>query len=411
MLTYFLSSQSPPKPRDFRLGQPNPHFSCTSPEMGKRKAPDTPLFDPVPESPSLPPPPQRQAKRRQPEEASPPAPAKRQGGPTTPSETDAGDAGKAFSFRLNSKDAPPPVTFFETNTRGPNPWSFSKFPGVKVTMVPYGATKAPVEEAEAPRKATPVVEKTLALPEVVEKQVAASPEAAKAAPVKSEVEAQASASPSPGAAKAEPAASAPLQAPPPKIALVQTQRWVCTPTLASYVESGVGQLVGLSITDPASWEHLVGLYVQESGRTPLQVAFTTLDGAGLQHPVQGLGKWSRDWRKVDVWDMNPTVADRWPLTTEGSLAAHLCRQIVAGIRQNIFEEAVRRWAMCCPLRVEGVMRRAGYMLKCDRPHEFSIMSAIKKMSEGAEKEGLVAQARRESPRFAEECMMNEYCGV
>lgn len=276
-------------------------------------------------------------------------------------------------------------------------------------MAPYGAPNAPVKEAEAPGTAAPVLEKIPALPEVVKKKVTAPSKAAEAAPKKPVVEAQALASL--GAAQAEPAVSAPLRAPAPEIALVQTQRWVCTPTFASQFNSGVGQLVGLSITDTASWEHLVGLYVQESGRTPPQVGFTTVDGAGLQHPVQGLGKWSRDWRKVDEWEMNPTVTDRWPLPAEGSIVALLLTQIEAGIRQQILEEAIRRWAMSSPLSVEGVVRRAGYMLKCDRPREFSIMSELKKMPEGAEKERLVAQARWESPRFAEECMMNEYCGV
>lgn len=112
------------------------------------------------------------------------------------------------------------------------------------------------------------------------------------------VEAQASASPSLGVAKAEPAALAPLRAPPPpEDRSGADQRCVWTSTLTSRLESGVGQLVGLPNPDTASWEHLVGLYVQELGRTPLQVAFTALDEAGLQHTVDGLGKWCRDWWK------------------------------------------------------------------------------------------------------------------
>ena len=130
------------------------------------------------------------------------------------------------------------------------------------------------------------------------------------------------------------------------------------------------------------------------------------------HPVQALWKWVRDWRKVDEWELYPTVTDRWPLPGEGSIVAHLLLQLaVRRDLQEILEEAIRGWANRCPLRVEGVVRRAGYMLKCDRPREFGVMSEIKKMPEGAEKDWLLARARRDSPRFAEECMNDEGCGV
>ncbi len=368
--------------------------------MGKRRAADAQLgVRPGPAPPSSPPP-ESPAKGRQLGGKILSGPRQGEAGPTTFSETDAGNAKTAFSFRLDSKDAPPPATFFEVNTRGPNPWSFSKFAGVTITMEPYGAPSGTPEKAEAPGKAAPAQEK-----------VAATPKAAEAVPQKPEVEAKASASTSAGAAQATPAVSAPLRAPAPKIALVQTKPMVWTPAPASYFEAGVGQLVGFSIMDPASWEHLVGLYVQESGRTPLQVGLTTLDGAGLLYPVQELGRWIRDWRRVDEWEKSPTVADCWPQPAEGSITALLCRQIGAGIHQQILEEAIRRWAIRCPSSVEGVVRRAGYMLKYERAHEYSIMSAIKKMAGGAERERLVGLARRESPRFAEECMMDEYCGM
>ena len=403
-----------PKTCEFRLvHQPDLHLSCISLKMGKRKEPDTPLFDPNErQARSLPP--QSQAKKQQTGLASPPAspptaPPKQQGRPTTSSES---DPRKAFSFRLDSTDAPQPVTFFETNTRGLNPWSFSRMPGVTVTICAPPQPKSPGKKAEVPvTSSAPVLKKISALPEIVEKKVVESPKAAKAAPVKPVVEAQAPAAPSLEAVKAVPVPSATHRAPPSEIAPVQTQQWVGTPTFVSQFESGLGQLVAFSTTDTASWEHLIGYYFQESGRSPFEVAFKSLDGSGLQHPVQGLGKWSRDWRKVDEWEKNPTVADRWPQPTAGSIVAHLLPQVVVGFRQQILEEAIRRWAMSNPCSVERVVRRAGYMLKFDRPREFSIMSDIKKMAEGAEKERLVAHARQESPRFAEECMSNEYCGM
>ena len=247
--------------------------------------------------------------------------------------------------------------------------------------------------------------------EIVKEKLAASPNANKAAPAVRVVEAQALASASLGTATAMPVPSAPLQAPTLDILLAQTQQWVPIPAPASQIEGGVGQLIAFSNTDKAGWEHLVGYYLQESNRTPHQVAYKTIDGLPVHKPVPGLGQWSRDWRKVDEWEKYPTVVDRWPIPTVGSIVAHLLTQIQSGFRQAILEEAIRRWAMSNIYSVEGVVRRAGYMLKGDRPQEFMVMSDIKKMPEGPEKEQKVAQARRESPRFAEECMNDEYCGM
>lgn len=279
-------------------------------------------------------------------------------------------------------------------------------------MKPMVEAQTPAPPSLGAAKAVPFASASFQAPLsiIVEKQIAESSEIIKTVPMNPVPEAQASAPP-PGAAKATPPVSIPLQAPLPEISLAQTQQLVRNPTFASQFEAGVGQLIEFSTTDRPGWEHLVGLHLQESGRTPLQVAFTTVDGGALPYPVQGLGRWVRDWRKVDEWDKYPTVADCWPLPAADSIVAHLVTQIDAGFRQQILEEAIRRWAMSNPFAVEGVARRAGYMLKCDRPREFSLMSDIKKMSEGPMKKQLLAQARRESPKFAQACMMDEFCGV
>lgn len=283
----------------------------------------------------------------------------------------------------------------------------------KTPEVPVVEAQAPASHSLKLAKEVPVPLAPLPTPpsEIIGEKVTASSMATKAAPVKPAVEAQALASRSLEAAKAVPIPTALLQATPPEIALTHTQQSIRIPTFVSQCEGGVAQLVELSNTDAASWEHLVGLYFQESNRTPLQVALRACDGRAFDYPVPGLGKWTRDWRKVDWWEKYPTIADRWPVPAVGSIVANLVPQIEAGFRQQILEEAIRRWAVSSPHSVEGVVRRAGYMLKWDRPREFGIMSDIKKMPEGPQKERLVAQARQESPRFAEECMKDENCGM
>lgn len=56
---------------------------------------------------------------------------------------------------------------------------------------------------------------------------------------------------------------------------------------------------------------------------------------------------------------------------------------------------------------------AGYMLKFDRPHKYSVMRAIKKMAEETEKKRLVAQAGRShrALRRSVQSMMDKYCEV
>ena len=266
---------------------------------------------------------------------------------------------------------------------------------------------------EAPR-ALPVPSASLPIhpPDIVKEKLAASPNANKATPAVQVVEAQALASASLGTATAMPVPLAPLRAPTLDILPAQTQGWVPAPAPASEIEGGVSQLIAFSNTDKAGWEHLVGYYLQESNRTAHQVAYKTMDGLPLPNPVGVLGQWSRDWRKLDEWELYPTVGDRWPVPIEGGIVAHLLTEIQTGYRQAILEEAIRRWAANNIYSVEGVVRRAGYMMhRCDRSREWTIMADIKRMPEGPEKEQKVAQARRDSPRFAEECMNDESCGM
>ena len=190
------------------------------------------------------------------------------------------------------------------------------------------------------------------------------------------------------------------------------QQVVYTPCVSTIFEGCVSQLTTFSHDNTPSWEHLVGLYFQKSGRTPVEVGYKLMSGALLKDPVPELGVWIRDLRKMDQWEKDPTNKDGWPEPEEGSIVYKLAREIELGSKQAPFEEAIRRWAngMHRNDAVNRVLRRAGYMEPLDRQMEVEIVGNIKRMPEGSEKKRKLAQLMQESPRFGMECMENMLCG-
>ena len=160
---------------------------------------------------------------------------------------------------------------------------------------------------------------------------------------------------------------------------------------------GARQLLQFSSADPESWEHLVGLYFQASGRSPTDVGLPTLLRC-------------RNLRMVDLAEKDPAAAGCWLLPANGTLCSHLAGQI-GGIQELAFEEAVRRWACNGGQAVSRVLERAGWMLSPETTAAWRVMDDIKRMKDGVEKDKLVAEALRESPQFAQACLADKNCGL
>ena len=113
---------------------------------------------------------------------------------------------------------------------------------------------------------------------------------------------------------------------------------------------------------------------------------------------------------VDLAEKNPAAAGSWPSPVNGTVCSLLVEQI-GGIQQLSLEEAVRRWAYNGGQAVSRVLERAGWMAFPETTAEWRVMANIKMMKDGVEKDKLVAEALRESPRFAQACLADKNCGL
>jgi len=156
---------------------------------------------------------------------------------------------------------------------------------------------------------------------------------------------------------------------------------------------------------PGDWEALVGLYLQNSGRTPFQVGC-----------LGGQNNWKLCNRRLDKLERNEVNnIDRWLEPPEKSLLMHFCQQVENG-NQQAFEYAIREWAVNVnPEWVVLILKKAGWRTKCawgsDNSADWQVMDNILKMPNGEERSRLMARAKQESPRFFEECERNIFCGM
>ena len=141
------------------------------------------------------------------------------------------------------------------------------------------------------------------------------------------------------------------------------------------------ELQEVSIAFPQAWETLVGLFFQESGRAPVELADSTNNSMVLRE------YWGPDARKQDLGVDNSQNIQfekgEWP-QGDGDFAS-----LVAAVNnggQAIFESVMRSWAGHCPDRVRFVLQKAGWLRPYDRessyPEERRVVSNILMMEEG-----------------------------
>lgn len=159
------------------------------------------------------------------------------------------------------------------------------------------------------------------------------------------------------------------------------------------------QLLHFAASDPSTWANLVGLYFHHSGRCPWDL--------GLE-----LFMVDRDWRWLDLMERDPKAVPTWPLPEKGTLLESLVGQLAeSAAKKSILEEAIRRWKMEHGGDIMSILKYSGWISYPNFSEDWVTMSRILQMEEGPEKQGLIAQARLESPRFAEHCMNDPNCGL
>ena len=165
------------------------------------------------------------------------------------------------------------------------------------------------------------------------------------------------------------------------------------------------QLRTIAIDKPEGFLTLVGLYFQDSGRSPLDVA-----GQLASKLNDG---WVRDHRKLDERDKNAQLrAEGW-VDPSGDIVFQRTMAEIAATKLVPFEATIRWWAEnAVAPKVAEVLQRAGWTQESPMLSEsWQVMDRLFKMNEGPEKEKLLAQAKQESPRFYQYCLESLFCGL
>jgi len=174
--------------------------------------------------------------------------------------------------------------------------------------------------------------------------------------------------------------------------------------ITSQDNEAISRLLEFGTRFPALWETTVGLYLQHSERTPLQISANRC--SILQR------HWRPDLLKHDRWEQNPLDSrEKWTMDGEDPIIV----QAIAFIRNNnwaSFEAAIRQWANNSPQRAEFVLTKAGWrqgmLERCDEWYE---VDRAMKLPDGAERSQKLAHMEQQSPRFFQFCKDDTFCGM
>jgi len=171
------------------------------------------------------------------------------------------------------------------------------------------------------------------------------------------------------------------------------------------------QLVCWARLFPGPWAILIGIYFQESGRNPRQVAGDDQRGHQLLH-----GSWEINTCRLDVLGKYRAPGEVWSLPEgpDGEKIARIASWVCTG-GQASFEEGIRQWAEELGTyrdisRLEPILYRSNWTRDSSLSLDWLVMAGIKRMLPGQEKDKLLAKARSESPLFYAQCMADKDCG-
>lgn len=174
------------------------------------------------------------------------------------------------------------------------------------------------------------------------------------------------------------------------------------------VELGISELLRLHKTDKAAWDHLVGWYVQNSGRSPHQII-----GGSLAMDSPAPGGWEKDLLMEDWLEKHPgdVITMSWLPPTQGTAQAAVTAQLMeSGQKRLILELAIGQWAESHQEELAPVLNKAGWTKELWSRDEWAVMRELKMMKEGPLKVAKLAQVRALWPRWSERCMRDETCG-
>ncbi|KAL6721878.1 hypothetical protein ACLMJK_000983 [Lecanora helva] len=161
-------------------------------------------------------------------------------------------------------------------------------------------------------------------------------------------------------------------------------------------------LITLSQKFLSAWHLLVGLYLQQSGRTPYQVGCSG-----------GRGDWEPNHLRADILDKDSSQdLGQWKKPNGEPLFDEVLRRVQDG-NELILEEVIHSWASTAnPPTVHWILEKAGWRTGMDRSPEWHLVDDILKMENREERDKKIAQARAERPRFFQACEDDYlFCGV
>lgn len=199
----------------------------------------------------------------------------------------------------------------------------------------------------------------------------------------------------------------PVHATPPPPGFIPLPIWTQTTANTPWAddESRVHLLLEIHDTNKGAWDHMVGWYFQEFGRSPGQII-----GPPTAMLAPAPCGWEQDLRKLDILEKNITAAEYWLPPAAGTIEARIIEQVKESDKnRQLFEEAIRRWANSLKEELSPVLIKACFT-KDLWTDAWVAMHQLKIMEEGPAKERELARAKAESPRYYERCMNDETCG-
>lgn len=170
-------------------------------------------------------------------------------------------------------------------------------------------------------------------------------------------------------------------------------------------EQGVQELLTFHDSNKDSWDHIVGWYCQEFGRSPSEII-----GPPIAMWAPAPAGWERDLGKLDALEKGIIVGESWSRPGRGTTEEMIISQVEeSDAKRQMFEAAIRRWANSHKDELSPVLKKAGFT-KDLWTNDWFVMRDLKMMDEGPLKEGKLALAKAESPRLYERLMNDETCG-
>lgn len=121
-------------------------------------------------------------------------------------------------------------------------------------------------------------------------------------------------------------------------------------------EQGVQELLTFHDSNKDSWDHIVGWYCQEFGRSPSEII-----GPPIAMWAPAPAGWERDLGKLDALEKGIIVGESWSRPARGTTEEMIISQVEeSDAKRQMFEAAIRRWANSHKDELSPVLKKAGF---------------------------------------------------